>query len=100
MAANVLMVAFAFWMIHVGLREDRGRPFTAGVIYFFLWTILRYIDLFGGNMLGAAMMFFSLWRNALRRGFLLEKSKELKNMDNPSQTQPTLPSVSPDRCRY
>jgi hypothetical protein len=58
--SNVVMVVLALWLIQVGLRDDRGLPFGAGVLYFLLWTILRYIDLFGdfGGMLGAAMMFF------------------------------------------
>ncbi|HEX6434216.1 MAG TPA: DUF2157 domain-containing protein [Gemmatimonadales bacterium] len=58
--ANVAMVAGAFWLMQIGLREDRGRPFGAGVLYFLLWAVLRYVDLFGdfGGMLGAAMMFF------------------------------------------
>jgi hypothetical protein len=56
---NVAMVAGAFWLIQVGLQEDRGQPFGAGVGYFLLWAVLRYVDLFGdfGGMLGAAMMF-------------------------------------------
>jgi uncharacterized membrane protein len=58
---NVAMVAGAFWLMQVGLREERGRPFGAGVLYFLLWAVLRYVDLFGnlGGMLGAALMFFS-----------------------------------------
>jgi len=56
---NVAMVAGAFWLMQVGLRDDRGRPFAAGVLYFLLWAVLRYVDLFGfGGMVGAAMMFF------------------------------------------
>jgi hypothetical protein len=56
---NVAMVAGAFWLMQVGLRDDRGRPFAAGVIYFLLWAVLRYVDLFGvGGMVGAALMFF------------------------------------------
>ncbi|HET6838002.1 MAG TPA: DUF2157 domain-containing protein [Gemmatimonadales bacterium] len=57
---NVAMVAGAFWLMQVGLREDRGRPFSAGVLYFLIWTVMRYVDLFGdfGGMLGAALMFF------------------------------------------
>jgi uncharacterized membrane protein len=57
---NIAMVGGAFWLMQIGLREDRGRPFTAGVLYFLLWSVLRYVDLFGdfGGMLGAAMMFF------------------------------------------
>jgi uncharacterized membrane protein len=58
---NVAMVAGAFWLMQIGLQEDRGRPFSAGVLYFLLWAVLRYVDLFGnlGGMLGAALMFFA-----------------------------------------
>jgi uncharacterized membrane protein len=58
--ANLAMLALSIWLMHVGLREDRGRPFTAGVLFFLLWTVLRYVDLFGdfGGMPGAALMFF------------------------------------------
>ena len=59
-AANAAMVAIAFWLIRLGLTEDRGRPFGAGVAYLLLWSVLRYVDLFGayGGMLGASLMFF------------------------------------------
>jgi hypothetical protein len=59
-AANAGMVALAFWLMRTGLHDDRGSDFGAGVVYFVLWTILRYIDLFAdfGGMLGAALMFF------------------------------------------
>lgn len=58
--ANGAMISLAFWLMGVGLREDRGRPFAAGVLYFLFWSVMRYIDLFGdfGGMLGAALMFF------------------------------------------
>jgi len=58
--ANVAMLGLAFWLIKIGLAEDKGRPFGAGVLYFLLWAVLRYIDLFGayGGMLGGALMFF------------------------------------------
>ncbi len=58
--ANFAMIAFAIWLMRVGLREEQGRLFAAGVLYFLLWSILRYVDLFGeaGGMLGAALMFF------------------------------------------
>jgi predicted membrane protein DUF2157 len=57
---NLAMLGGAFWLMQVGLREERGRPFSAGVLYFLLWAVLRYVDLFGGvgGMVGAAMMFF------------------------------------------
>lgn len=58
--ANVAMIVLAFWLMGVGLREDRGLPFAAGVLYFLVWAVVRYVDLFGdfGGMLGAALMFF------------------------------------------
>jgi len=58
-ATNAAMIALAFHLIRVGLAEDRGRPFTFGVLFFLLWTVLRYIDLFGGvgGMVSAAAMF-------------------------------------------
>jgi uncharacterized membrane protein len=58
---NGAMIAGAFWLMQVGLQEDRGRPFSAGVLYFLLWTVLRYVDLFGevGGMVGASLMFFA-----------------------------------------
>lgn len=57
---NLAMLGGAFWLMQIGLREDRGRPFGAGVLYFLLWAVLRYVDLFGnfGGMRGAALMFF------------------------------------------
>jgi uncharacterized membrane protein len=59
-AANIAMVAISLWLIRFGLTEDRGRPFTAGVVYLLFWAVLRYVDLFGafGGMLGASLMFF------------------------------------------
>ena len=58
--ANVAMIAFTIWLMRVGLREEDGKLFAMGVAYFLLWSVLRYIDLFGdaGGMLGAALMFF------------------------------------------
>jgi uncharacterized membrane protein len=59
-AANVAILALSLWLLMVGLREERGRPFTAGVLYFLTWAVCRYVDLFGdfGGMVGAALMFF------------------------------------------
>ncbi len=58
--ANLAMLALAFWLLQVGLREERGFPFAAAVLYFLLWAVMRYIDLFSeaGGMLGASCMFF------------------------------------------
>ena len=58
---NLAMLVFGVWLMMVGLQEDRGRPFAAGVLYFLLWTTIRYIDLFGdiGGMPGAAGFFFA-----------------------------------------
>lgn len=57
--ANAAMLAAGVWLIGVGLREERGRPFGYGVAYLLLWAVVRYFDLFGGvgGMLGAAALF-------------------------------------------
>lgn len=57
--ANVVMLVLALWLMRVGLREERGQLFAAGVLYFLFWAVLRYVDLFSGvgGMLGAALMF-------------------------------------------
>jgi len=59
-AQNVLMFSLAIAYIHAGLRESRLPAFIFGVLYFLLWSIFRYIDLFGdaGGMLGASGLFF------------------------------------------
>jgi hypothetical protein len=58
--ANAAAVVLAVWLIQLGVNENRGTLFAAGVLYFLLWIVLRYADLFGefGGMLGAALMFF------------------------------------------
>lgn len=73
--ANVAMIVLAIWLMRAGLREQRGQLFAAGVLYFLLWAVLRYIDLFSGvgGILGAAVMFLlcgvgllataRIWRN-------------------------------------
>ena len=58
--ANLAMLALAFWLMLTGLREERGFPFAASILYFLLWALMRYVDLFSnaGGMLGASCMFF------------------------------------------
>ncbi|WP_425614841.1 DUF2157 domain-containing protein [Anatilimnocola sp. NA78] len=57
--ANAAMIALSIWLMWIGVRDDRGQPFFAGVGYFLLWMMLRYSDLFGfeAGMLGAAALF-------------------------------------------
>ena len=57
---NIFMFVLALSFIHFGLRESMLSAFTFGVLYFLLWSVLRYFDLFGdvGGMLGAAGLFF------------------------------------------
>jgi hypothetical protein len=57
--ANAAMLALSVWLMWVGLRDDRGQPFIAGIAYFLIWMLARYGDLFGieGGMLGAAALF-------------------------------------------
>ncbi|MCU0707578.1 MAG: DUF2157 domain-containing protein [Pirellula sp.] len=77
--ANAAMIAFALWLMSVGLREEKGQTFAAGVAFLLFWAVLRYVDLFGdyGGMLGAALIFFFcggvlfgfavFWRNRIRK---------------------------------
>jgi uncharacterized membrane protein len=80
--ANVGMIGMAFWLMRVGLRDDRGRPFTFGVLYFLLWSILRYIDLFAaaGGMLGAALMFFLCGATLFGVGMFWRGRKEARHV--------------------
>ena len=79
--ANAAMVGAAYWLMSLGLREDRGIPFAAGVAYFLLWSVLRYIDLFGdfGGMLGAALMFFLCGAALFGVAFYWRRRKELRH---------------------
>ena len=58
--ANIAVLLLAGWIAALGIREDRGFTFVAGVLCVLLWAVIRYVDLFGdvGGILGAAMMFF------------------------------------------
>jgi uncharacterized membrane protein len=78
--ANVTMLVYALWLTRLGLREDRGRPFAAGVAYFLLWAIMRYIDLFGdfGGMLGASLMFFLCGAVLFGVAFYWRRRKEVR----------------------
>jgi len=57
--ANLAMISLSLYLINVGAREERLRPFAAGVLYFLVWAIARYLDLFSmfGGMLGTAAVF-------------------------------------------
>lgn len=56
---NVAMIALSLYLIQVGAREERLRPFAAGVLYFLIWAIARYTDLF--NMWGGMLMTASVF---------------------------------------
>ena len=57
---NLLALALAVWLISRRTHEV-GRCFALGVLYFILWAICRYIDLFGGvGMIGASAFFLFL----------------------------------------
>lgn len=80
-AANVAMASLAIWLTIVGAREDRGRPFAAGVAYFLLWSIARYIDLFSGfgGMPGAALMFLACGAALVGASLLWRRLKEVRH---------------------
>jgi hypothetical protein len=79
--ANFAMIGCALWLMSTGLREDRVRPFAAGVLYFLLWAILRYVDLFGdfGGMLGAAFMFFLCGATLFSVALYWRRRKEIRH---------------------
>ena len=98
-AVNVAMVALALWLMRLGLREDRTEPFAAGVLYFLLWAVLRYADLFAGvgGMLGAAVMFLLCGVGLLAVARFWLHRKESKMSEKP--TSPALPlGEGPGRC--
>jgi len=80
--ANIAMIALAVWLMHVGVHEEQGLAFAAGVGYFLLWSILRYVDLFAeaGGMLGAAGMFFLCGLALLGLSILWRRRKELRHV--------------------
>ena len=80
--ANVGMIGLALWLMQVGLNEDRVKPFIFGVVYFLLWSILRYVDLFSevGGMLGAAGMFFLCGATMFGMAIYWRKRKQVQNV--------------------
>jgi len=81
LAVNVLIVWLAVGLIWSGLKRERGGWFWYGVVFFMLWAIIRYVDLFSevGGMLGAAAIFLFcglfmfgivyVWTTRRRRGY-------------------------------
>ncbi|MDR1960338.1 MAG: GDYXXLXY domain-containing protein [Planctomycetaceae bacterium] len=59
LSVNALIVIMTVWLIYTGLKRNRGDGFWSGVLFFLLWAVIRYIDLFSdiGGMLGAAAIF-------------------------------------------
>jgi uncharacterized membrane protein len=109
--ANIAMLALAFWLMLLGLREERGLPFAGGVLYFLLWSVMRYIDLFGdfGGLLGASCMFFTC--GAALAGFALfwhsrKKQRQVERrapdgkMEDAGAARPVLDSETAIRPRH
>jgi len=80
--ANVAMIVLSLWLMRIGLQEDRGQPFAAGVVYFLLWSVLRYVDLFAdfGGMLGASLMFFICGAGLFGVAMYWRKRKEFRHV--------------------
>ncbi len=57
--ANSGMILLAVWLMRAGLLADNDQAFGGGVMYFLMWSVVRYVDLFGdyGGMLGGALIF-------------------------------------------
>lgn len=81
-AANAAMAGLAIWLTVVGAREDRGRPFAAGVAYFLLWSVCRYVDLFSGfgGMPGAALMFLACGAALVAAAVIWRRLKEVHHV--------------------
>ena len=76
------MLTLAIWMMHLGLRDERGPVFAAGVGYFLLWAVMGYADVFAesGGMLGAAGMFFLCGAMLFGLAVLWRRRKELRHV--------------------
>ncbi len=61
LTVNAMILSLTIWLIQVGLKGNRGDRFWSGVIFFLIWAVIRYVDLFSGvgGMLGAAVIFLS-----------------------------------------
>lgn len=61
LACNAAILVLCVWLLRLGVSDDRGRPFAAGVLLFLIWSVVHYVDLFGagGGLLGAAAMFLA-----------------------------------------
>ena len=58
LAVNVLFVWLATGLMLGGLKRGRGTWFWYGTVFFMLWAMLRYVDLFSDlGMLGTAAVF-------------------------------------------
>jgi uncharacterized membrane protein len=81
-SANAAMVVLAVWLMWMGLKDDRGWPFAAGVTYFLLWSVMRYVDLFAdfGGMLGASLMFFLCGAGLFGVAIFWRKRKEFRHV--------------------
>lgn len=79
--ANAAMVALAIWLMRVGVRDDRGLPFAAGVLYLLLWAVLRYVDLFGEQlgMLGGSGMFMLCGLGLFGLALVWRNRKEIRH---------------------
>jgi uncharacterized membrane protein len=79
--ANAAMVGLALWLMRVGIRDDRGQPFAAGVVYLLVWAVLRYVDLFGKElgMLGGAGMFMLCGLGLFALSLVWRNRKEIRH---------------------
>jgi len=96
--ANIAMVSLSIYLIHVGAREERFRPFAAGVLYFLMWAIVRYVDLFGamGGMLGSAVVFTLCGVALLVLGKFWGRLPGTATTPTPSPTEPPVAAKRKD----
>lgn len=80
---NATMLCFALWLMQIGLRDERGLAFAAGVLYLIVWAVVCYASLFGDvfGMLGAAGMFFVCGVVLLGLSIFWYRRKEQRNVE-------------------
>lgn len=97
--ANAMIVTLTIWLIRTGLRNNLGGWFWSGVLFFLLWAIIRYVDLFSGfgGMLGAATIFMSCGLFMLGIVYVWSRRNRNNETDSSETTERDSIAEEPDR---
>lgn len=92
---NAALIGLAIYLIRVGAREERARPFVAGVLTFLAWTFARYFDLFGeAGMLGGAVIFTLCGAALLLLATYLPRLRAARR-EHQTEFAPAVPAAGP-----